>query len=234
MVNRKKFETYLAEEDLAPLSKAERVTLDCFIDWLGTHHQSVAWEVVEREIQALIDGLGIAYQAIHAVQITDVHVMSAASVVKFEQKRAEHILAALATQLPQSGDAWRAMADKLAGHLNWFCMRVDNGEVRSKKTYAEFKEALAEYATLTDGKQQPKPVGDKTYYAWLIEQRDANGKPTWLCNPYFPEFTDNAWGALHFGRKSDAEAYAGSKTCDLYITEHAFPAINAIPAHKGE
>lgn len=68
-----------------------------------------------------------------------------------------------------------------------------------------------------------KDVRDETYYAWLIEQRDNNGKPTWLCNPYFPEFTDNAWDALHFGRKSDAEAYADSETYTLYISEHAFP-----------
>lgn len=73
---------------------------------------------------------------------------------------------------------------------------------------------------------------EKSYYAWLIEQRDDNGKPTWLCNPYYPEFIDNAWEALHFGRKRDAEAYADSEIHVLYITEHAFPAVALLAAMK--
>lgn len=74
--------------------------------------------------------------------------------------------------------------------------------------------------------QQAKPkqgVGD--YNAWLIEQRDSNGKPTWLSHYGFTTFTDNAWDALHFSRKQDAEHFADSDGSDyvLYITEHSFP-----------
>jgi hypothetical protein len=65
---------------------------------------------------------------------------------------------------------------------------------------------------------------EQLYYAWLIEQRDSNGKPTWLkIDNFIHEQTDNAWEALHFGRKVDAEAYAaGNEDEVIYITEHAF------------
>jgi hypothetical protein len=71
--------------------------------------------------------------------------------------------------------------------------------------------------------QQKQPMGD--YNPWLIERRDENGKPTWLCSGYLPEFTDNAWKALHFGRQEDAEEFADSDGSDyvLYITRHGFP-----------
>lgn len=35
------------------------------------------------------------------------------------------------------------MHDELVEALEWFCDRVDRGEVRSKKTYARYKEIIA-------------------------------------------------------------------------------------------
>lgn len=90
--------------------------------------------------------------------------------------------AALASREQPDGDVgWRLMADKLAGHLNWFCLRVDSGEVRSKRTYNEFKEALADYAALSTN--APEKVGEQ-------EERRVKQAPRWstgMAIGFYPE-----------------------------------------------
>lgn len=41
------------------------------------------------------------------------------------------------------------LTDKITAALRQFCARVESGEIRSKRTYAQFKQLLAEYEALS-------------------------------------------------------------------------------------